>query len=192
MEVPNPDCDSCQFLHTRVALLQAEAAARETMIAELAQPPSLGEPLLTIRNADAPAQLIVFSQQGEGDDAVHPVTVIDCHMQATTAVGGVDLHALAQLISGLAAENEGWEGARSFASRDGDLIIDWEYDGSMYRPEVWARVRLQNDWHEPRWTVSLHLQLWPETLSTLADALTRTLPIPSRLNQDTWSKDGRI
>ena len=175
MEVPNPECDSCQFLFTKAALLQAEAAGREAIIAELAEPPSLGEPLLTIRNADAPAQLMVFAQQGEGHDAVHPVTVSDRNMQATAAIGGVDLHHLARLISDLAAESKGWEGVRTFHSRDGDLTIDWEYDGSMYRPEVWARVRLQNDWHEPRWTVNLNLQLWPETLSELAEVLRRAL-----------------
>lgn len=170
MNAPNPECPGCRILNTEVALLKGEIAGRDGMIARLTERPSPDTPELSIRGLNRPARLVLSGpRETEAGDIYHRVSLEDWNLSAWSEVSGIAPARFLACIEDLARQAAGWEGRKTVASRDGDFSISWEYQGSHYHPQVWAHVRLANDWHEPLWTVELGLALRPEVLGELVE-----------------------
>ena len=170
MSEPSPDCLGCRILKTEVALLKGEIAGRDAVIAALTERPSPGSSELSIRGLNKLARLVVGSPRGtDARDVYYRVSLEDWNLSAWSEVAGIDPAQFLACFEDLARQAAGWEDRKTVASRDGDFAISWEYQGHNYHPEVWANVRLANDWHEPLWTVELALQLRPDMLGELAE-----------------------
>jgi hypothetical protein len=170
VNIPDPECPGCRFLQVKAALLQAEVAGRDAILAQLTEQPGGDAPELAIRGENRPARLVVAGPFGtDPDDLLFRVSLEYWNLRADSQVAGIDAGEFRACFEELARERAGWEGQRVIQSRDSDFSIAWEYEGHHYRPEVWAHVRLGNDWHQPLWTVELSLQLFPEALEELAE-----------------------
>lgn len=166
---PNPDCLNCRVLQTEVALLKAHLAGRDAVIRELTERSGGQGPEFSLRGLNTPARLVL--NRGERDEAgefYYRVSLEYWNLSASSIVVGIDAARFLAAFEELAQEAAGWEGRKTMTSLDGDLAISWEYQGANFHPEVWAHVRLANDWHEPLWVVELSLELRPEMLAELA------------------------
>jgi hypothetical protein len=169
MSEPNAECPGCKVLKTEVALLKAEVAGRDAVIAELTERPGRDARELVIRGLNRPARLTLAGPRGaDAEDVSYRVSLEDWNLSAASLVSGIDPVQFLACFEDLARQAAGWEGRKAVASGDGDFSISWEYQGFHYHPEVWAHVRLANDWHEPLWAVELRLESRPEALAALA------------------------
>jgi hypothetical protein len=170
MSEPTPDCLGCRVLTTEVALLKGEIAGRDLVIAELTERPNPGAPELSVRGLNKPARLVLTRpRRAAAGDVSYRVSLEHWNLSAWSDVAGIDPAHFLGCFEEVARQAAGWEGRKAVASRDGDLSLSWEYQGGHYHPEVWAHVRLANDWHEPLWAVELSLELRPEVLGELAE-----------------------
>jgi hypothetical protein len=167
MSEPRSDCLDCRLLKTEVALLKSQIASQDVVIAQLTERPSTARPELAIRGLNKPARLVLVRADAEGE--AYRVSLEYWNLSVWSEVAGIGPAQFLTCFEELARQAAGWDGLKTMASRDGDFAVSWEYQGHNYQPEVWAHVRLANDWHAPQWTAELRLELRPDMLEELAE-----------------------